>query len=143
MQMAASARDFHRSFWRRPPKRLAMVLALSIAGPAIAQQGTSAWTDFHAADTKAGTPLDAGKAVFQNRCSACHGAGSDKPGTLALQAKYNGSKPALLEARTDLTPETVKFYVRNGVSIMPPFRKTELNDAELAALSAYLSHGKK
>jgi mono/diheme cytochrome c family protein len=122
----------------------AVILAGALAAfPALAQQGTSAWTDFRAADTKAGAALDVGKAVFQNRCFACHGAGSDKPGTLALQAKYGVSKPALLEERTDLTPQTVKFYVRNGVSIMPPFRKTELNDAELDALAAYLSHGKK
>jgi mono/diheme cytochrome c family protein len=29
--------------------------------------------------------------------------------------------------------------VRHGVSVMPPFRKTEVSDADLAALSAYLT----
>ena len=126
--------------------RLAMMLAAAAAlagGAAMAQDGTSAWSLFHAGDTHAASPMSAGQAVFQNRCQACHGEGSDKPGTAALQAKYNGSKPALLEQRADLTPEAVKFYVRNGVSVMPPFRKTELSDPELDALGAYLSHGKQ
>jgi hypothetical protein len=29
--------------------------------------------------------------------------------------------------------------VRHGVSIMPPFRKTEVSDTDLAALTAYLA----
>ena len=46
---------------------------------------------------------------------------------------------AVLELRTDLTPETVSYFVRNGVAWMAPFRKTEISDAELAAIGAYLS----
>jgi mono/diheme cytochrome c family protein len=80
-----------------------------------------------------------GQEVFERWCTACHGAGQDKPGTVALAAKYKGSLPALLEERTDLTPDQTVFFVRNGVSIMPPFRKTEISDAELDALAAYLA----
>jgi len=87
--------------------------------------------------------VKAGDAVFQKWCAPCHGRGADKPGTVALQALYKGAKPAELEDRTDLTADLVKFYVRHGVSIMPPFRKTEVNDADLAALSAYLSRTKR
>jgi mono/diheme cytochrome c family protein len=28
---------------------------------------------------------------------------------------------------------------RSGVSVMPPFRKTEIRDADLAAVAAYLA----
>jgi len=80
-----------------------------------------------------------GHDVFQYWCATCHGAGPDHPGTQALQAKYRGSKPAALEDRTDLTADQARFYVRHGVSIMPFFRKTEITDAELDALGAYLS----
>ena len=65
------------------------------------------------------------------------------PGTDALAAKYKGAKPARLEERTDLTPEFIKTFVRNGVSVMPFFRKTELSDADLEALSAYLTRNNK
>ncbi len=83
--------------------------------------------------------VKAGDAVFQKWCAPCHGRGADKPGTTALQALYKGAKPAELEERTDMTPEFVKTFVRHGVSIMPPFRKTEVSDADLAALTAYLT----
>jgi mono/diheme cytochrome c family protein len=33
--------------------------------------------------------------------------------------------------------------VRTGVLSMPPFRKTEITDAELAALSTYVARGTK
>ena len=77
--------------------------------------------------------------MFQGRCEICHGAGIDRAGTLSLQAKYDGAKPARLEERRDLTPAVVHFYVRNGSGMMPFFRKTEVSDAELDDLAAYLS----
>jgi (+)-pinoresinol hydroxylase len=91
------------------------------------------------------TPLHAqqpgdGKAVFDKWCAPCHGDGPGKPGTAALQALYKGVKPAILEQRTDLAPEFTRAIVRTGVSVMPFFRKTEISDAELDALSKYLAH---
>ena len=65
------------------------------------------------------------------------------PGTDALAAKYKGTKPALLEERTDLTPQFIKIFVQNGVSVMPRLRKRELSDAELEALAAYLTRNNK
>ncbi|HEY5567547.1 MAG TPA: hypothetical protein VIM81_09925 [Gammaproteobacteria bacterium] len=44
-----------------------------------------------------------------------------------------------LEERTDLVPELNGMFVRNGLSIVPPFRKTEISDADLATLAAYLA----
>lgn len=61
------------------------------------------------------------------------------PGAQALAAKYKGTKPAFLDQRTDLSPGVVKYFVRNGVSVMPFFRKTMVSDADLDALAAYLS----
>ena len=46
---------------------------------------------------------------------------------------------APLEQRTDLVPTITQTFVRTGVSVMPPFRKTEISDADLAALAAYLA----
>ena len=77
--------------------------------------------------------------VYHKWCTPCHGPGPMHPGTQALEAKYKGAQPAALQDRTDLTPDLTKFYVRTGVSIMPPFRKTEITDAELDALAAYLA----
>lgn len=107
------------------------------AQPMVAQDTarTSAWT---VSTTRAnGEPR--GYAQYQNYCSVCHGEGVGKPGTMALQAKYKGAEPALLDKRTDLTSQLVKTFVRNGVSIMPFFRKTEISDADLDAIAAYLT----
>jgi mono/diheme cytochrome c family protein len=58
---------------------------------------------------------------------------------VALRAKYAGQLPALLSERIDLAADYVKYLVRNGVSIMPRARKTEISDAELDAIAAYLT----
>ncbi len=83
--------------------------------------------------------IERGKAIYQQWCVACHGAGPGHPGTQALEFRYEGAIPAALAERPGLTPELVSVFVRNGISIMPFFRKTEINDKELADLGAYLA----
>ncbi len=80
-----------------------------------------------------------GQEVFNRNCAACHANGMKFPGTAALAAKYGESLPAALEERTDLTPEIVSYFVRNGVSIMPGYRRTQITDEELEALGNYLA----
>ena len=109
--------------------------ALAVAGPAAA----GSWTLFGEPKPVSDRAIDRGRAVFEARCEICHGQGNDRAGTISLQFKYKGSKPALLEQRTDLTPQLVRYFVRHGVAMMPFFRKTELSDPELADLAAYLS----
>lgn len=84
-------------------------------------------------------PLDHGRQLYGYWCASCHGVGKDHPGTSALAHKYASKKPAALEQRSDLTPNLVRYYVRTGVSIMPFFRKTEINDKELDDIGQYLS----
>ncbi len=83
--------------------------------------------------------LSEGQALFEHWCASCHGVGPGHPGTQALELRYQGSKPGALEERNDLTPPFVGIFVRNGISVMPFFRKTEINDDELAAIGAYLA----
>lgn len=83
---------------------------------------------------------DRGRAVFEHWCAPCHAAGPGHPGTQSLQIKYGGTVPAVLEQREDLTPAAVRTFVRQGILSMAPFRKTEITDAELEDLAAYLSN---
>jgi mono/diheme cytochrome c family protein len=101
---------------------LILALALAIVGSAGAQDA----------------PDHAGKLVFDKWCTPCHGDGPGKPGTIVLAQRYGDSRPALLEERTDLTREYLQTFVCGGVGIMPPFRKTEITDADLDELIAYL-----
>ena len=87
-----------------------------------------------------------GKQVYDYWCLPCHGTGvglpgfGELPGTQQLRIKYRDSAISpLLTERTDLVPEFVKVIVRQGVSFMPQFRKTEISDADLDALAAYLA----
>ena len=121
--------------------------ALALAASAgSAPPASSAWTRAGVSDTSQGGPVERGQAVFHNRCAVCHSkpapGNTETSGTNGLQFKYGGSKPAALEDRTDLTPALVKFYVRNGSGYMPQFRKTYVSDAELEALSAYLTRAR-
>ena len=79
-----------------------------------------------------------GREVYQKWCTPCHGTGLGKPGTSAAAA--HGVKPAVLEQRTDLTSKMIETAVRKGVYFMPRFRKTEISNADLAAIIAYLAH---
>jgi len=86
--------------------------------------------------------LKQGAAVYQYWCATCHAAGRGMPGTAALAAKYKGRQPgvpAALDARTDLTPQSIRLFVRKGVSVMAPFRKTEISDGDLNALVVHLT----
>jgi mono/diheme cytochrome c family protein len=82
-----------------------------------------------------------GEKVYQRWCVHCHAAGRGNPGTQSLQTKYKNALPAVLLERTDLQPAFVALSVRTGVMSMPPFRKTEITDAELAALSKWIASG--
>lgn len=100
----------------------------------------AAWSRTTAVDETNGSEADRGSAVFNNWCSACHSRGPENaPGTTSLQFKYQGAVPAALEDREDLTAELVEFYVRNGIATMPFFRKTEISDNDLDALTDYLA----
>jgi mono/diheme cytochrome c family protein len=129
--------------------RLSLALAIALAGTAAlsptAVGAQASATAAQAAQQPAkpqpdtASPLQRGKAVFDQWCAACHAPGPRHPGTQALDALYKGTKPGALEQRTDLVPALTGTFVRKGVSVMAPYRKTEISDADLAALAAYLA----
>lgn len=122
-------------------KRVALVISLALSLPIVAQAAAPAGS------------VDNGKLVYEKWCLPCHGSRVDTgfpgtsnalyPGAAALAIKYKGTQPPLLTDRTNLTPELVKTVVRNGISAMPRSRKTEINDAELDDVAAYLTQKKK
>ncbi len=79
-----------------------------------------------------------GRRLFDNHCAECHAEGFGHPGTQRL-GWSRGEQRAVLTKRTDLTVDYVKLIVRRGLAEMPPFRPSEISDAELARLSAYLA----
>lgn len=78
-----------------------------------------------------------GQAVYEKWCAPCHADGIGHPGTTRLRID-RGEEFSVLLKRTDLTADYIGEVVRSGFNMMPPFRKTEISDAELTALSNYL-----
>lgn len=83
-----------------------------------------------------------GKALFDRHCAQCHAPGFGHPGTQQL-GWTRGTKLAVLEERKDLQPAYVKAIVRNGLMEMPAFRPTEITDAQLETLAAYLGAARR
>jgi len=144
---------------KRPARILSGLALLAMRAPAVSP-GEPVYESSVGGVIRA--PATAGVAgqgylVFNKWCSGCHapdyappgdpGAASKLPqparvalGTALLRQRYQGSVPAELERRTDLTGPAIVYFVRHGLNAMPPFRKTEITDSELTALVAYLTH---
>ena len=99
---------------------LALALALPVAG----------WADELTAQQSAG------QQAFAHRCGMCHREGGT--GTFVL-ARRLGAAQSLLEQRTDLKPEYVRFVVRWGLMNMPRLSRVEVPDSDMTALVAYLT----
>ncbi len=82
----------------------------------------------------------AGADIYEHYCSACHDRGGGHPGTQNLAYLYGAEKAALAD-RDNLTPEFVRTMVRLGRGLMPGFRRSEIDDAQLKLLAGYLSAG--
>src|SRR5690349_3211503 len=77
-----------------------------------------------------------GKRLYNHICVYCHSPGVW--GTNRLSKRMD-KEHAVLENRTDLSAAMVQTVVRTGIGSMPPLRKSELSDADLAAVAAYLT----
>ena len=87
-----------------------------------------------------------GALVYQTTCAHCHdrlpeGAAIDMlPGSESLSLKYRGTLSPYITERPDLANHDVlRAFLRNGTGSMPPFRKTEVTDEDIAAIAAYFT----
>jgi mono/diheme cytochrome c family protein len=120
-------------------RRVCSTIAILAAAAALLPPGRAGAQERATPPAADKATLERGKAVFDEWCAPCHAPGPRHPGTQALDVLYKGKKAGALEQRTDLVPKLTETFVRKGVSVMPPFRKTEISDADLAALAAYLA----
>jgi len=89
------------------------------------------------ADTRPKT----GKELYEHWCAACHDAGPGHPGTLRMAGDFGDNRSVLI-GREGVDKDLVKYAVRNGFNMMPPFRPTEISDEELELLAAHVAGGK-
>jgi len=109
------------------------LMLAAATGHAFAQGPATA--DESPASSAIAEPQD-GKALYDHRCSVCHGARG--MGTLLLSRR----RPvALLEARDDLVAPYVVLAARQGIGNMPALPRGELSDEQLNAIAEYLAAG--
>lgn len=77
-----------------------------------------------------------GAKAFAHRCGMCHREG--QTGTVVL-ARRLGADKSVIDKRTDLTPEYIRFVVRNGLLNMPRISRVEMPDPDLDAVIVYLT----
>ena len=81
--------------------------------------------------------VEHGRVDYNDWCAICHAPG--EAATRILEERYQGALPAVVDQRTDLTEELIVARVRTWVAPqMPPFRQSEVSDADLEAVIAYL-----
>ncbi|RLA09817.1 MAG: hypothetical protein DRQ60_09140 [Gammaproteobacteria bacterium] len=80
---------------------------------------------------------ETGEEIFTHYCIQCHGEGDGKPGATMLSIKH-GEEKSIIKGRQDLPAIYIKTVVREGLLEMPPFRFTEINDAQLDLVAEYV-----
>lgn len=125
-------------------RRVRQAVCVAIAGTSLLAMSGLAGAQTAGKSSDAAAAIARGKVKFERACAPCHGRGPGHdgspqlPGTAALARKYGAERPGALELREDLTPDILGFFVRNGSGPMPGFRKTEISDAEISDVAAYL-----
>jgi mono/diheme cytochrome c family protein len=138
--MPASATGESMKYWTTGLATAALVLSLQSSAQVPEDGLTSRELGVRLdAPTSRAELIERGEAIYDYWCNACHGPETAKPGTAALAVKYQGAIPAALAERTDMVAPFIELMVRQGISMMPFFRPTEISNADLAALSAYLT----
>jgi mono/diheme cytochrome c family protein len=79
-----------------------------------------------------------GKALFEATCIYCHNARGFA--TERLRTRLPEDRSVLTE-RKDLDPAYIRTVVRNGLASMPAYTPTDLNEAQIQAIAAYLTRG--
>lgn len=109
---------------------IATLLCLGVSGAALAEGEARKWIDL----TREG-----GEALYDSKCGMCHDQGGMGAGILGR--RFDPEK-ALLVNRDDLEPAFVRSVVRNGFGIMFPVPRAEVSDAQLEAITEFLTAGK-
>jgi mono/diheme cytochrome c family protein len=115
--------------FRRAAAAAAVAALIAFACPALSR----------AADSAQNAPNARGEKIFNARCVFCHGVGLGHPGWQMLALKKGPAKAEIL-GRSDLTQAYIEQVVRDGNIEMPPFRPSEISNADLNALAEYVIH---
>jgi mono/diheme cytochrome c family protein len=107
-------------------------LGITLAGVALAQTKTSK----KAPAGKDAAAVARGKEVFQQKCSTCHYDTSDAK-KIGPGLKGIGKRGTFTVNNNKVTDESLKAWIENGDSLMPPF-KDVIDDNQIKDVIAYV-----
>jgi len=108
-------------------------ISLAVCGAALAQTKT---TKKPAPAGKDAAAVARGKEVFQQKCSTCHYDTSDAK-KIGPGLKGIGKRGTFTVNNNKVTDETLKAWIENGDSLMPPF-KDVIDDNQIKDVIAYV-----
>jgi len=111
---------------------VAFGISLAVAGAGLAQTKTTK----KAPAGKDAAAVARGKDVFQQKCSTCHYDTSDAK-KIGPGLKGIGKRGTFTVNNNKVTDETLKTWIENGDSLMPPF-KDVIEDAQIKDVIAYV-----
>ena len=111
----------------------ALGISLAVAGAAFAQTKS---TKKAAPAGKDAAAVARGKELFQEKCSTCHYDTSDAK-KIGPGLKGIGKRGTFTVNNNKVTDETLKNWIENGDSLMPPF-KDVIEDAQIKDVIAYV-----
>ncbi len=112
----------------------ALSIAVAIAGAA--QDKPAAKSTKKTAPAKDAAAVARGKDVFQQKCSTCHYDTSDAK-KIGPGLKGIGKRGTFTVNNNKVTDETLKSWIENGDSLMPPF-KDVIEDNQIKDVIAYV-----
>jgi mono/diheme cytochrome c family protein len=110
----------------------ALGITLAVTGAALAQTKTTK----KAPAGKDAAAVARGKDVFQQKCSTCHYDTSDAK-KIGPGLKGIGKRGTFTVNNNKVTDETLKAWIENGDSLMPPF-KDVIDDNQIKDVIAYV-----
>jgi cytochrome c len=111
--------------------------ALALAGAVYAQDPPPAKTQTKKSAAGGNAAAAArGKALFESKCAICHYADNDQK-KIGPGLKGISKRGTFTVNNNKVTDETLKTWIENGDSLMPPF-KDVLDDAQIKDVIAYV-----
>jgi mono/diheme cytochrome c family protein len=110
--------------------------ALALAGAVYAQDAPPAKTTAKKSSGGNAAAAARGKAIFDSKCGICHYADNDQK-KIGPGLKGISKRGTFTVNNNKVTDETLKTWIENGDSLMPPF-KDVLDAAQIKDVIAYV-----
>ena len=112
------------------------ITALAVAGAVLAQDRPAKKAKASGGLKPSAAAVARGKEVFDQKCVLCHFADSDAK-KIGPGLKGIGKRGTFSVNNNKVTDESLKTWIENGDSLMPPFKET-LEDAQIKDVVTYV-----